>query len=69
MLESLCAEVQCTEQEKCKTRQERKFDALLSNVQQWRGQRARDEASNRAKWVVIMQVPVYGQPSDGHKDI
>ena len=52
VLESLTVEVQLSEQEKCKTRQKRKFDALLRSSQEWKTQGFRDHASNHAKWVV-----------------
>ena len=52
VLELLCFEAQHAQQEKCRTRQKRKFDALLRNVQEWKCQEARENASRHAKWVV-----------------
>ena len=52
MLESLSVEVQVSEQEKCKTRQKRKFNALLRSSQEWKTQGFRGHASNHPKWVV-----------------
>ena len=40
------------EREKCKTRQKRKFDALLKGSQEWRGQGVHDDTRNHVKWVV-----------------
>ena len=52
-------EVQINEQEKCKSRQKRKFDALLTNARQWRdgrqtvhGEAARRTTDSHPKWVV-----------------
>ena len=52
VLESLCFEIQHEEQEKCKTRQKRKLDAVLRIVQEWKCQGACENASSHAKWVV-----------------
>ena len=59
VLVSLSTEVQINEQEKCKSRQKRKFDALLTNARQWRdgrqtvhGEAARRTTDSLPKWVV-----------------
>ena len=59
VLVSLSTEVQINEQEKCKSRQKRKFDALLTNARQWRdgrqtvhGEAARRTTDSHPKWVV-----------------
>ena len=59
VLDLLSAKVQINEQGKCKSRQKRKFDTLLTSAQQWkdghqtvRGQAAMRTTNTHPKWVV-----------------